>query len=200
MTENEKLSKSNELTLNSTTAKQYLEEIYEHKNTFGMNQTMKTRKFALKKNQLKDFITSSQKFDLGQINDTDTNQDSALKEDEEKTKQEFVPNILLDKIPSFELEPISVVKLKYPRSDGINRLDRATQHLMNDMDELDSSLSSLQMTLQSIETACTNCEHSARLNSVMSSSGLRQLTQIHDNHSNSNFFTFIWNKILDWVL
>lgn len=194
--EGDKLTRPNEIAMSSTTAKQYLEEIYEH-NTFRLEDTKNTRKFALKKGQLKEFVTSSQRFNLQPIEQEQKEEDAPIKPQPEV---ENIPTLVLEKIPTLKLNNISVHEQQYNRDDGINRLDKETQNLIHDSDEFENNLACLVNTLQSVETATTNCEHYAKLNKVMSAAALRQLNQIHDIHSNSNFMTFVWNKILDWIL
>lgn len=181
--------------LNTDNAKQFIENIYEH-NNFTLEETKKTRKFALKKNQLKDFISSSERFDLGKVE-----QDEPPKEIKETPKQQIdIPNVIVKRIPNLKIKEISVSNTRYFRNDGINRLDRVTKNLMNDFDELDESLSLLQVNLQHIEAITTDCERYANVNNTLSSSGLRQLNQIHYINSNSNIFNVVFHKILEFIV
>ena len=191
--------------LTAEKAKMYLEDSFAHIDTGVSNQNPTKRAFALKKDQFQDFLKTDQnKLQNSQQNEMGRMQlipqiteevFSVLPPSPEKTAKVNIPPLPSLIIP----EPMLTSIEEGAHNQGINNLDRMTQRTLNDADEFDTSLSLLLASMQEVEKNVIKCENLSKVNKVMSSTSLRQLTQIHADHSNDQIIPVIRSKLVSFV-
>ena len=192
--------------LTAEKAKLYLEDSYTHQES--SKPTANKRAFALKKDQFQDFIKNSDNKNPQNPQITpDSNKDAALQLSRQPTDEVFnliqsspeKMDIRLPQLPTLIVnEPVLRSLDQTTDKEGANSLDRSTQKVLNDCDEFDASLSRLLTSMQEVEKSVINCENFSKINKVMSSASLRQLTQIHADHSNDSIIYAIKTKIISF--
>ena len=187
------------------TGKHYLEEKYVNQEVY-QKPTGRIREFAIKKNEFKTFLKNdtaanaesakiikpntepnlSPELSMTQknIQNSPLNPDQSQPIEQNEQQLPLIPPVRIPPFPKLTVNNPLLRNIGTDGSEGVDSLDRSTQKIFNELDEFDENSLILLKNFLEIEKAVIQCNHLAKLNKVMSSSSLKQLTQIHSDHNN----------------
>ena len=173
----------NNLTIEQS--KHFIETIYEKGNNIKLENNNKNRAFVARKKALNEIISTPKEEEILNIK---PKIEENIKIEEEI--QYFIPDL-----PNPNFQKIILQSPNFPQNNSINDLDSSTIRISYNLDELNEHFSEYLTSLSKIHENSINCYHFSKLNQVLSSSSLKQLTEIQNFNTQKSFFSRFWNYL-----